>query len=429
MWASIGGAKEEDLASQSKNKFIQYYRGASEVSVTSLEDLSRDKTLEENEILFFNWSKIKAQNKEDRKLRKDSEQEVTWDGMLERTHEQHRPIILIIDESHTGSSTALAEEEINLINPKIVIHVTATHRDTSDIDVKVEHTDVVNAGLIKESIKSQTKEDFKDKKAKDLDVYLLQLAIKKRQDLENLYKKINVDVNPLLMIQLPNDDKTNHKGSQKKEIVLKNLKKEGIEENFIAIWLNKEKIRLENITINNNEIKVLLFKQAPATGWDCTRAQVLLMYRETKSPIFQTQVLGRILRMPEGKHYLDSTLNNSYLYTTYTKNEIIESYNNFQGENDPAIYEAVVKKNITQIKLKTFVSQRIKYGDLGKTFQFTFLDVANKEFNKHKLFQRCLDLNENVELDLIVDYKIRDCDGFVKKNKKSRHTRSGNVSS
>ena len=215
------------------------------------------------------------------------------------------------------------------------------------------------------------------------------------------------------MIQLPNDDHTNQEEETKKSIVLRSLKDMGIHENTIAIWLDNEKVNLGNITINNNGVNVLLFKQAPATGWDCPRAQILLMYRETKDPVFQVQVLGRVLRMPEGKHYTRSKLNSSYLYTTYTKNEIIESYNNYQGENQAAIHHAFIKEGVNQMSLKTFVSQRTSYNDLGKTFQFTFIDVANKALNKKKTYQSFLDFGGGVDLDLVVDQKIRDYDKFI----------------
>ena len=421
LWASIGGSSEGDLASQSRNKFDKYYGGASEVGVTDLDSLSREKVLERNEILFFNWSKIKARNKEGRKLRRESEQEINWDGMIQRTHAEERSIILIIDEAHTNSSTPLAEEEIRLINPKIIIYITATHRDKDNINVPVPHNDVVRAGLIKESIKSQTKEDFENKRVKDLDKHVLELALKKRNNLADLYKKEGVDVNPLLMIQLPNDDSATQEEETKKEVVLRLLKEEKVDENKVAIWLNKEKILLENITIHNNDIDILLFKQAPATGWDCPRAQALLMYRETKDPVFQIQVLGRILRMPEGKHYAKPTLNSSYLYTTYTKNEIIESYDNYQGENLSAIFHSFIKKDIKQISLKTFVSQRTSYNDLGKTFQFTFIAVAKKALNKNskKPFQTCFDFGEEVEVNLISDQIIRDPDDFIKSLKEA----------
>ena len=410
LWVSIGGSKEGDLAQQSRDKFNEYYGGASEVDVTGLDSLSREKVLEQNEILFFNWSKIRAKNKDGRKLRRDSEQEITWDGMINRTHEERRNIILIIDEAHAETQTALAEEEIDFINPNIVIKITATHRDQKNIDVKVEHNDVVAEGLIKQSIKSQTKDDFAGKKNKDLDKHLLELSIKKRKELKKKYEDLGLDINPLVIVQLPNDDLNNDEESVKKSIegILGELK---VPKEKIAIWLDNEKKNLENITINNNEVEILLFKQAAAVGWDCPRAQIILMYREIQNPTFQIQVLGRVLRMPEGKHYNKDILNHAYLYTTYGKSEIIASYDNYQGENAADIYHAYVKKDIKQIELKTYKSQRTRYADLGKTFQQTFIKVANNKFNSAKSKQTCLSF-PNVDIDLIADANISDYDNF-----------------
>lgn len=425
LWVSIGGSKDGDLASQSKKKFEEYYDNNAGIEVTDLNDLDRDKVLEQNEILFFNWSKIKTANKAGRKLRRDGEAEITWDGMLERTKLEDRNIILIIDEAHRESGSLLAEEEIKLIDPRIVLKVTATH-DSKDVDVNVEYEEVVNAGLIKEGILSQTQEDFKDKGEQDLDRYVLDLALKKRQELQDIYNENGTDVNPLLMIQLPNDERKNQEEIKQKDIVLGYLKEQKVDENKIAVWLTgKDKTEnLVNITKNNNDVEVLLFKQAPATGWDCPRAQVMLMYRETKSPTFTVQLLGRILRMPEAKKYLESTLNHSYLYTTYTKNEIIESYEKFEGvvnPNETKIYDSIIKDGIKQIELKTFVSQRTSYNDLGKTFQSTFLSVAKKYYkNEKSLKDAGFYFNNQLNLNLIVDQKITDYDNFIKNLKKSK---------
>ena len=415
LWASIGGSKEGDLASQSRNKFITYYGGASEVQVTGLDSLNREKVLEKGEILFFNWSKIRVRNKEGRRLRRDNEREVTWDGMVQRTHEAERNIILVIDEAHAESVTPLTEKEIQLINPKIVIRVTATHRDRGDIDVHIAHDDVVQSGLIKQSIRSQTKEDFESKEVENLDKYILELALKKREDLYDLYKKNDLYVNPLLVIQLPNDDTVNQEEETKKDIVLGHLKELKVDNGKIAIWLDREHVNLEHVTENTDEVEVLLFKLAASTGWDCPRAQVLLMYREILGTTFKAQVLGRVLRMPEGRHYEEPDLNHSYLYTSYEKSDIIRSYENHQEENQTVLFHSSVRKGVEQMRMKTFVSQRTVYNDLGKTFQFTFIKVADKMLNEkeRKVLRSCCKSGEGVETNLIIDHRIRDYDGFV----------------
>ena len=412
LWASIGGSKEGDLASQSRNKFNEYYGTGSGMNVSSLDDLDREKLLERGEILFFNWSKIRVRNKEGRKLRREGEKEISWDGMVRRTQAQDRKILLIIDEAHTQSMTSLTEEEIKLIAPKMVIKITATHREQSHIDIHIPHRLVTAAGLIKEAVESQTKEDFVDKKIKDLDIHILKLALKKREGLAELYEKKGLDINPLLMIQLPNDDRALQAEDTKKDIVLTQLKALKIKEASIAVWLDKEKINLDNITKNNNKADVLLFKQAPATGWDCPRAQVLLMYRETKDPVFQIQVLGRVLRMPEGKHYENSVLNRSYLYTTYTKNDILNRYEDFKDDASPALFHALIRDGIEQCRVETCIPLRRGYRDLGKNFQSGFIKVANDAFNKNKLLQSQFDFGD-VNIALIVDQKFGDYDRFI----------------
>ena len=411
LWASIGGSREGDIAQQSRDKFNEYYGGASEVDVTGLDSLSREKVLEQNEILFFNWSKIRTATQAGRRLRRESEQEITWDGMINRTHEEQRKIILIIDEAHAETRTALTKEEIDFINPKIIIKITATQRDQENIDVKVEHNDVVAEGLIKQSIKSQTKNDFVDKENEDLDKHLLYLSIKKRKELKKEYENLGLDINPLIMVQLPNDDINNH-GESVKESIERILDELKVPKKKIGVWLNNEKKNLENITVNNNEVEILLFKQAAAVGWDCPRAQIILMYREIHSSTFQVQVLGRVLRMPEGKHYNKDILNHSYLYTSNSKSEIIASYDNYQGENPADVYHTHVKKDIKQIELKTYKSQRTRYADLGRTFQQTFIKVAKAKFNSAKSKKAFLG-SSDVHRDIITDANISDRDNFL----------------
>lgn len=68
--------------------------------------------------------------------------------------------------------------------------------------------------------------------------------------------------------------------------------------------------------------QVLLFKEAIALGWDCPRAAVLLIFRKLQSDTFTIQTVGRILRMPEQKHYSNDILNFGYVYTDIAKDKI-----------------------------------------------------------------------------------------------------------
>ena len=78
-------------------------------------------------------------------------------------------MVLIIDEAHRETDTELADDLIDLIDPRIILRITATPKNepsASDLlqkrvgFVEVLREDVINAGLIKEKIITQTKEDL-----------------------------------------------------------------------------------------------------------------------------------------------------------------------------------------------------------------------------------------------------------------------------
>lgn len=408
----------EDSYEQSKKKLFDYYGGASELDLIDLNDLSREK-LHQNDVFFINWQKIKGKSKDSRKLRRENEQGLTFDNFINETHEAGHKIVVIIDEEHIGSDTDLALEVVDgLIKPKITLRVSATPKyiptraETAGY-VEVKRSDVVEAGLIKEKIVFQTEEDLKQKAVKklDQDEMLLELAYAKRQELIDLYKKLGVEVNPLVLIQLPNDDQASKETSDttKQTIVLEYLKRKGVKSDEIAVWLSKEKENLEDLEKHNSPVSFLLFKQAAATGWDCPRASVLVMFREIKNPTFAIQTVGRILRMPFGTHFANPELNLGYLYTNYKRNEVLAEYAKSKTENRPAINGSYRKKNVEPIKLESVFMTRADYNDLGDTFQNTFKQVADKKLDTKKL-----NLKPKVTNGLIVGVEIDDYDNFTK---------------
>ena len=149
---------------------------------------------------------------------------------------------------------------------------------------------------------------------------LLQRALRKRDELAAAWQEYGI--NPLLLVQLPNDTKEALGDDERKiaDEVKAYLTDPAIdisEENGrLAVWLSKEKSpNLADIVRSDDPTRVLLFKQAIALGWDCPRAAVLLIFRDLKSLVFTTQTVGRILRMPQQHFYTDDRLNYGYVYT------------------------------------------------------------------------------------------------------------------
>ena len=240
---------------------------------------------------------------------------------------------------------------------------------------------------------------------------LLELAFSRRLELVELYKKLGLEVNPLVLIQLPNDDQATQEtnDTNKQTIVLDYLKRKGVKNDEIAVWLSQEKENLEDLEKSNSPVSFLLFKQAAATGWDCPRAGVLVMFREIKNPTFAIQTVGRILRMPFGTHFAYPELNLGYLYTNYKRNEVLAEYAKSKTENRPAINGSYRKKSIEPLKLESVFMARADYNDLGDTFQTTFKKVADKKLDTKKL-----NLRPKVTNGLIVGVEIDDYDNFTK---------------
>ncbi len=368
------------LEAQSKEKLFKYYDGASELNLVDKSHI-QSGSMNNNDVLFINWEILRAKNADTRKLRGVSgETGYTFDEYMTNTHEKNIQMIVIIDEDHIGGASVLSKDIIEAIHPRVIMRVSAT--PTQTVDVEVPHEAVIEAGLIKEKVIFQTSEDLEKiiKKETDRDHALIDLAYNKRLELKGFYEDLGIDINPLVLIQLPNDDKKSKEvdSHTKKEIVLEYLKEKGVLSEHIAIWLTgKEKENLLGIENSNNPIQFLLFKQAAATGWDCPRAGVLVMFRETDGGNFGIQTVGRILRMPEAKYYPVTALNRGYLYTNYERNKILAE---IRKSNDPSLNLSNIsssrKDSVPVYELPTVLMSRSDYNDLGDSFQKTFFKVA-----------------------------------------------------
>lgn len=434
IWVSFGG---DESYSQSKNKIYGYFNEGTDMNLKDVNNLSEGK-LYKNNIFFINWSKIKGTDKESKKLRKSGGVgyggEAVFDEFVQKTRKE-REIVLIIDEAHTETDTHLANEVIDLVDPRIIIKITATPKDLPNISdvtqkragfVEALESDVIASGLIKERIIIQTEEDVKKLENKQFseDEIMLELAFNKRIELKKYYQKLGLNINPLVLIQLPSDFKEKEEvQANLKDLVLSYLKRKGVKESEIAIWLSDVKKRLEGIEENDNKVNFMIFKVAPATGWDCPRADILVMFREITSPTFHTQIIGRIKRMPEGHHYEKEELNKAYIFTNYNKSHI-RDIKEVENQNKTPVYYAKLKNNIERIKLETTYHQRTDFNTLTPPplWQKFFLQTLDREFGTKvqlisanlKAIKSHFDITStNVNNQIIVDAEIESFDNFI----------------
>jgi type III restriction enzyme len=326
-------AAPRQLHTQSKEKLEKYFYDSKALRCSYFEDLN-DKRIDENEILFLNWESI---NKADNIYIRENENDFNLSKVISNTIDDDRTIILVIDESHFAAKTETSQELIQLIQAKISIEVSATpHITNEDEKVKVYREHVIEDEMIKKRIvinpgfkniiEKQRLDELKIKSeaAESTNDFVIRKAIDKRVELKSFLKQEDSEVNPLLLIQLP--DKKQGGEDLKDEIIsiLKDKHKITVENGKLAIYLSEDKANLENISMNDNEAELMIFKQAIALGWDCPRACILVLFRDWKSYTFSIQTVGRILRMPELKHYNNDELNNGFVFTNLSDISIQE---------------------------------------------------------------------------------------------------------
>ncbi len=297
----------------------------------------------------------------------------TYLARIQNTKEEGREIILIIDESHHTASSEKSKELIEVISPKVTIEISATPHLKENISgwVKVNLSDVKAEEMIKSEI--AVNPEFLNLKigTKTSDEIVIEQALKKREELVKLNKKEGSDINPLVLVQLP-DQKGNL--INKKDDVLQILKdkfKITEENGKLAVWLSEEKTEtLANVEKNDNEVEVLVFKQAIALGWDCPRASILVIFRESKSFTFTIQTIGRIMRMPELKYYNEEELNLGFVFTNLPNIEITEDYAKdyvtiYEAKRDNTLYKDI---SLPSIYMKRQRERTRLSGEFGKIF-------------------------------------------------------------
>jgi type III restriction enzyme len=390
LWVSIG---KGELHLQSKKALDKVFRGFPEVNLLDSEFHGGRKTINRNEVVVVNWEKLRTKERSTDEwknlLMRDGEV-INFREILSNTRSE-RKIVLIIDESHYGASAERTTELRDEIDANIVLEMSATPKfepKNRDIQiglagfVYVEPQVVIQEGMIKkEIIINDSLEKIVDDEIDSQEI-VLRAAFAKREEIKKGYEELDVNINPLVLIQIPNSEA----GDVKAQAVIDFLYQKDVTEQRdgkgngkLAIYLNDRPVsdNYKWIANPNSEIEFLIFKQAIDTGWDCPRAHILVKFRETRSETFEIQTVGRILRMPEQKHYLNETLNTGFIFTN------VQSILVKKEEYNPNIIKHLKSHtdiSIAEHGLVGYYKSRADYGDIGSSFLPVFERIANSYF-------------------------------------------------
>ena len=292
------------------------------------DEIDQNEGIRPGEILFVNWESV---NKENNVMVREGDSSLSLYEITDKTKEEFGlPIVAIIDEEHMfWSKTAdKSAAVLDRINPTVEIRISATPKTSNPKEkVTVYRQDVIAAEMIKKEVVLNPEIELNFSDELELNANLIKAALAKRNMIAEAYKEVGANINPLLLIQLPNDTKETMTADD--TAVAEQVKKHlevicGIttDNHRLAVWLANEKENLTDLEKPDNLTEVLLFKEAIALGWDCPRAAVLLIFRKLQSDQFTIQTVGRIMRMPEQKHYQKEVLNSGYVFTDIAKDKI-----------------------------------------------------------------------------------------------------------
>ncbi len=416
LWACPG---KGELHKQSFDAVKTYLGGNPVCSLLEDDFFGSRKYIKDKEIVFINWEKLIQKDKETGKwannLMKDQEG-MNFIDVIEKTKQNGTRVILVIDESHIGASQkARIQEFINtIIIPNIVLEMSATPLN-NHIDVEIEAQKVVDEGMIKEDVivnQGINKED-KTLAEQDSELLVLQKGYDKRQEIVDEYNKLNIAVNPLVLIQIPNVDE----GEAKKLVIKDFLREKGITEDNgkLKFWCDdKGNFDKKAIKKNNDITEYLVFKTAVATGWDCPRAHILIKFRDGKSETFETQTIGRILRTAEAKSYDNYLLDNAYIFTniwsfetkqdTYNPNRIKTEWSKMRdGYNKLNVWSQTQLSSFYRSRQGDYNSADSRYGAYFIKSFMKFFEL--KEEDKYAMSGQLKDRFElkGMNLDIKVD--------------------------
>ena len=299
IWLTPGKGSLEE---QSKKKMDKYIHAAQ----TKLLSDVMTGGFEENDCCFINWEKL---TKKGNNALKDGER-TSFIEYIEHALNDGLRFVVIVDESHQNN-TVKADEIIQYFHTDKIIRCSATPKGIKNAEIiEIPEEDVIAEGLIKKLL--VINENFPQIiETEDQTAYLLEEAYKKQRALRSAYLTKKKDINPLIIVQIPN------KSDTLQDEVERWFEKQGVtyENGQLAVWLSDMHENLEDIDKINHKAVAVIIKQAVATGWDCPRSQILVKLRDNMNETFEIQTIGRIRRMPEAEHYESDLLDSCYLYT------------------------------------------------------------------------------------------------------------------
>ena len=240
-----------------------------------------------------------------------------------------RPMVIIDEGHHAYTETAL--KTIDGFNPSFMLELSATPRiaaegaSGSNILVDVRGTDLDEAEMIKLPIHVDVR-SWKDWQS-CLSASVEQLNALSREA-ESLRADTSRYIRPILLVQVERTGKDQlESGFIHAQHVREFLGQLGFTTAQIREKTSeKDEIGDEELLSPTSEVRVIITKQALQEGWDCPFAYVLCALAASKGKRAMTQLVGRILRLPQVAKTGRAALDACYVFChNITTGEVVKA--------------------------------------------------------------------------------------------------------
>ncbi len=335
---------DPSLNQQTKRKMLQASSLLQPSHLIAVDQNFDQETLSEGKVYFVHIQQL-GKGATNYTQISDKRQYSLWDTIRKTIALRGNRFVLIVDEAHRGTSTKSGSKSItsSLMDgtdgafpaSPVVLGISATpkrfieaisksgQRTLEPVSVDIEA--VRESGLIKDKIRIRHPQE-----SQASDATLLALAVEDLKSYDENWSTYSRDENepsvaPALVLQLkantPPEEISN---------ILELLKTQWpvLEGKAIAHSLQDhgtlvagdKRVRYvapQDIQ-DDSSIRVVLFKEALTTGWDCPRAEVMFSYRNAQDSTYIAQLIGRMVRTPLARRVsTNDYLNTVALYLPY----------------------------------------------------------------------------------------------------------------
>ncbi len=334
--------------------------------VTIAEDSFDMEMLEDGHIYFLNTQKI-SRNK---KLTQHSDGRLytIWETLDNTVQNKSDRLYFIIDEAHrgakskreAGTDTTIMQRFIkgyeyteNGIKHKmhampVILGISATSNRFNTLVGNITNVslqkyvitpdDVRSSGLLKDRIVITYPDDPK----KNNDIVLLEATVdewlkKCKRWHQYTSEQHYANVDPVLVIQVCQGHNGALSDTNLEDILVKIEEKVGtpFKRGEVAHCFGEgAALELNGLSIphvkaseiaDNHKIKVVFFKEALSTGWDCPRAETMMSFAVRNDPTYIAQLLGRMIRTPlQTRVMRDEFLNDVKLYLPHFNKDTVK---------------------------------------------------------------------------------------------------------